>query len=46
MHYLTSELDGSEWSASRRGRFTFREKAPGNRWIGSRAVLDAVVKIF
>jgi hypothetical protein len=47
-HSLTSALDGGEWSASRRGRFTSRERAPGTHWIGGwvgpRAVLDAVVK--
>jgi hypothetical protein len=47
MHSLTSALDG-EWSASRPGRFIFRERAPVNRWIGEwvdpRAGLDAVVK--
>jgi hypothetical protein len=45
---LTSALDGEEWSASRPGRFTPREKAAGTRWIGGwsgpSAVLDAVVK--
>jgi hypothetical protein len=45
---LTSALDGGEWSASRPGRFTPRERAPGTHWIGGwvgpRAVLDAVVK--
>jgi hypothetical protein len=48
MHFLTSTLDGGEWSASRSGRFTPRERAPDNHWIGSwvgpRAVLDVVVK--
>jgi hypothetical protein len=47
-HSLTSALDGGEWSASRTGRFTPRERAPGTHWIGGwvspRAVLDAVVK--
>jgi hypothetical protein len=47
-HSLTSALDGSEWSASRPGRFTPRERAPCTHWIGDwvgpRAVLDAVVK--
>jgi hypothetical protein len=47
-HSLTSALDGGEWSASRPGRFTPRERAPGTHWIGgwvdARAVLDAVVK--
>jgi hypothetical protein len=47
-HSLTSALDGGEWSASRPGRFTPRERAPRAHWIGGwvgpRAVLDAVVK--
>jgi hypothetical protein len=47
-HSLTSALDGGEWSASRPGRFTPRERASGTHWIGGwvgpRAVLDAVVK--
>jgi hypothetical protein len=47
-HSLTSALDRSEWSASRPGRFTAGERAPGTHWIGGwvcpRAVLDAVVK--
>jgi hypothetical protein len=47
-HSLISALDGGEWSASRPGRFTPRERAPGTHWIGGwvgpRAVLDAVVK--
>jgi hypothetical protein len=45
---LNSALDGDEWSASRPGRFTPKERAPGTHWIGGwvgpRAVLDAVVK--
>jgi hypothetical protein len=45
---LTSALDGGEWSTSRPGRFTPRERAPGTHWIGGwvgpRTVLDAVVK--
>jgi hypothetical protein len=48
MNSLASALDGGEWSASRPGRFTPRERAPGTHWIGCwvgpRAVLDAVVK--
>jgi hypothetical protein len=48
MHSLISALDAGEWSASRLGRFTPREKAPGTHWIGgwvgSRAVLNALVK--
>jgi hypothetical protein len=45
---LTSALDGEEWSASRPGRFTSRERAPATPWIGGwvgpRAVVDAMVK--
>jgi hypothetical protein len=47
-HSLTSALDGGEWSASRPGRFTPRERAPGTDWIGGwvgpRAVLGPMVK--
>jgi hypothetical protein len=47
-HSLTSALDGGEWSASRSGRFTPRERVPGTHgiggWVGPRAVVDAVVK--
>jgi hypothetical protein len=47
-HSSTSALDGGKWSASRPGRFTPKEKAPGTHWIGGwvgpRAILDAVVK--
>jgi hypothetical protein len=46
--FLTSALDGSEWSASCPGHFIPRERTPGTIWIGDwvgpRAVLDAVVK--
>jgi hypothetical protein len=46
-HSLTSALDGGEWSASRSGRFTPRERARGTHWIGDwvglRAVLGVVV---
>jgi hypothetical protein len=46
--FLTSALDGDEWSASPPGRFTPRERARGTHWIGGwvgpRAVLDVVVK--
>jgi hypothetical protein len=42
--FLTSPLAGGEWSASRPGRFTPREKASGTHCIGSwvdpRAGLD------
>jgi hypothetical protein len=47
-HSLTSALDGGEWSSSRPGHFTLRERAPDVHWIagwvGPRAFLDAVVK--
>jgi hypothetical protein len=33
---LNSALDEGELSASRHGRFTPREGAPGSRWIGTR----------
>jgi hypothetical protein len=46
--FLTSALVGSEWSASRPGRFTFWERAPGThwigRWMGPRNSLDDVEK--
>jgi hypothetical protein len=32
--FSTSALVGGEWSASRPGRFTPGEKAPGTHWIG------------
>jgi len=32
--FLTSELDGGEWSASLPGHFTPRQRAPGTHWIG------------
>jgi hypothetical protein len=32
--FLTSALAGGEWSTSRPGRFTHRERAPGTHWIG------------
>jgi hypothetical protein len=47
-HSLNSALDGGEWSDSRPGRFTPRERAPGTHWtggwVGPRAVPDAMVK--
>jgi hypothetical protein len=47
-HSLTSALDGGEWSASRPGRFTSRERDPCTHWIGDwiglKTVLDSVVK--
>jgi hypothetical protein len=45
---LTLALNGGEWSASRFGRFTPRERTLATHWIGGwvgfRAVLDTVVK--
>jgi hypothetical protein len=45
---LTSALIVDEWSTSRSGRFTPRERAPVTHWIGGwvgpRANLDVVVK--
>jgi hypothetical protein len=43
--FLTSALDGGEWSASPPGpRFTPGERTPGTHWtggwVGPRAVLD------
>jgi hypothetical protein len=32
--FLTSALVGGEWSASRLGRFTPKERASGTHWIG------------
>jgi hypothetical protein len=32
--FLTLALVGGEWSASRPGRFTPGERAPGTHWIG------------
>jgi hypothetical protein len=47
--FLTSALVLGEWSASRPGRFTPGERAPGTRWIGGcvrlRASLHDVEKI-
>jgi hypothetical protein len=44
--FLTSALAVGEWSASRPGRFTLGERAPGTHWIGGwvdpRAGLDNV----
>jgi hypothetical protein len=46
--FLTSALDGGEWSASRPGRFAQGERAPDSNWIGGwmgpRAGLNAVEK--
>jgi hypothetical protein len=46
--FLTSALDGGEWSALRPYHLTFRKRAHATHWIGGgvgpRAGLDAVVK--
>jgi len=46
--FLTSALDGGEWSVLRPSHFTPRERAPGTYWIGGwagpTAGLDAVVR--
>jgi hypothetical protein len=34
--FLTSTLVGSEWSASRFGRFTAGERTPGAHWVERR----------
>jgi hypothetical protein len=36
--FFTSSLDGSEWLASRPGRFTPKETAPDIHWVGGLAV--------
>jgi hypothetical protein len=47
-HFLTSAVYGGEWSASRPGRFTPRERAPSTHWIegwvGPRASPDEMVR--
>jgi hypothetical protein len=46
--FLTSAVDGGEWSGPRSGRFTPGVSARGTRrrgdWVGLRAGLDAVAK--
>jgi hypothetical protein len=46
---LTSALDGGDWSATRPGRFTPGETAPGTHytgvWLGPRAGLYVMEKI-
>jgi hypothetical protein len=48
--FLTSALDGGEWSASLPGHFTPGERDPYTHWIGGwvgpRASLDDVEKIL
>jgi hypothetical protein len=39
--FLTSALDGGEWSASCPGRFTREERDPGTHWIGGWVGLSA-----
>jgi hypothetical protein len=41
--FLTSELDGSEWSASRKTLFTAGTHWIGS-WVGPRAGLEAMKK--
>jgi hypothetical protein len=45
---LTTTLAGGEWSASRLGRFTTMERAPGTHWkggsVGSKTGFDDVEK--
>jgi hypothetical protein len=36
--FLTSALDGGEWSALRHGRFYLAETSPGICWIGGRVL--------
>jgi hypothetical protein len=47
-HSFPSALDGGDWSASRPGRSTRMERAPGTHqigsWMGSTASLDAMVR--
>jgi hypothetical protein len=46
--FLTSVLDGDEWSASRSSNFTPGVRVPGTHcmggWVGPRTGLDAVEK--
>jgi hypothetical protein len=48
--FLTSTLDGAEWSTSRPSHFTPREIPPPQRthwmegWVGSTAVFDIMEK--
>jgi hypothetical protein len=43
--FLISALYRGKWSASRPGRFNPEERAPGYRWVGPRAGLEAIAKI-
>jgi hypothetical protein len=40
--FLTSALDGGEWSASRPGCLTLGERVPGTHWVDSKAGLDDI----
>jgi hypothetical protein len=46
--FVTSTVDGEEWSASRPGHFIYGESVPGihsiGRWAGTWARLDAAEK--
>jgi hypothetical protein len=48
LSFLTSALDGDEWSGLRSGRFILWERDPGTYWIGGwlgrRTGLNAVAK--
>jgi hypothetical protein len=48
MHFLTSALDGGEWSASCPSHITPRERAPPTHsvggWVGPGDILDIMVK--
>jgi hypothetical protein len=44
-HSLTSALDGGEWSVSRPGRFTLRDRAPGIRPVWTRWYLTTAVSL-
>jgi hypothetical protein len=40
--FYVSKLDGSEWSASRRGCFTPRETAPATHYVGGLAAVQYI----
>jgi hypothetical protein len=44
--FLNSALDAGEWTASRPGRFTPRELAPGIHWIGDRLDAAAYLALY
>jgi hypothetical protein len=45
-HSLTSALDGGEWLASRPGRFTSRERAPGTHWSSRTVVYIFIMNLW